>query len=133
MSTDRLVEFLRDPPDAEEWVYDGYRHGGHELCWSGAGLEVRFHVHFTGRSYEGNPDWRFGGAWMRGAHSEELNVCEARELYGPMLPVVQQHWIAMLDAERDIQAGRPGDTPHGPVRPVFSRPGGATRSPGSGP
>lgn len=102
--TDRLATFLAAPP-VDGWRYTGYRHGAHELSWRGelaaAGqVEVRFQVHFTGRSYEGHPDWRYGGGWLSAEPaSATLSVHEARELHGALLPVVQQHWVAMLDAE----------------------------------
>jgi hypothetical protein len=108
---DRLAAFLATPP-ADGWRYAGYRCGGHEVSWRGelAGIgpaEVRFHVHFTGRTYEGHPDWRYGGAWLSAAAAAaELNVHEARELHGALLPVVQQHWVAMLDAETASRAAR---------------------------
>jgi hypothetical protein len=112
---DRLAAFLADPPAAAEWEYLGYQRGGHEVSWKGessatfglGNVEVRFHVHFTGRYYDGNPDWRYGGAWVSGEHSAELNVDDARDLHGQLLPVVQQHWTAMLDTEEQINASRP--------------------------
>lgn len=112
--TDRLAGFLADPPEAAEWRYEGYQNGGHELSWSGEAaafgpgtVDVHFHVHFTGRCYEGNPDWRYGGGWVSGPRRAELSVDGARHLHGTLLPVVQQHWVAMLDSERAIEASRP--------------------------
>jgi hypothetical protein len=112
--TDRLEEFLAEPPEASEWIYEGYRHGGHELSWTGSTaafgsgtVDVRFHVHFTGKCYDGNPDWRYGGGWVSGAKRAELSVDNARHLHGTLLPVVQQHWVAMLDTERAIRESKP--------------------------
>jgi hypothetical protein len=98
------MAFLAAPP-VEGWRYTGYRRGAHELAWRGeivviGPAEVRFDVHFTGRAYEGHPDWRYGGGWLSAALADAaVDVHEARELHGTLLPVVQRHWVAMLDAE----------------------------------
>jgi predicted RNA-binding Zn-ribbon protein involved in translation (DUF1610 family) len=110
---DRLARFLAAPPPPAEWEYLGYQHGGHEAAWKGesavfgiGSVEVRLHVHFTGKYYDGNPDWRYGGAWVSGVRNAELSVDENRPLHGTLLPVVQRHWTAMLDAESAISASK---------------------------
>jgi hypothetical protein len=107
----QLYRFLQNPPAATEWDNLGYQNGGHELRWYGessgvfgpGNVDVHFHIHFTGRSYDGNPDWTYGGAWITGVHGMALDIQQNVPLHATVLPVVSQHWAAILVTEKGIQ------------------------------
>jgi hypothetical protein len=111
---DGLYKFLAAPPTASEWEYIGYQNSGHELVWKGSSpaafgigeVEVHFHVHFTGKVYDGQPQWTYGGAWVVGVRRMSIDVEQTHALQGPLLPVVQQHWATMVETERTMQSRR---------------------------
>ena len=106
-----LTTFLQNPPPAVEWEYLGYQNGGHELRWYGESsgvfgqgyVDVHFHIHFTGRTYDGRPEWTYGSAWITGVHGMSVNIQATAALHATVLPVVTQHWTSVWAYEQAIR------------------------------
>jgi len=61
-------------------------------------------VHFTGKSYDGQPDWTYGGAWVSGIKNAEIDIEQTQALQATVLPIVRHHWASMVSTEQAMKA-----------------------------